>query len=227
MPLKRSTSGPWSPVFKRRLLLILGGVALLLAAGLALIVKPFWRLTSQFDDITYRQPSRLYARPPRLAAGERVDLDRLVTDLRAVGYRPGSGLPLAAGRYLREKSGLTVHLRHFAALGESDRGLVEARVTGGEKSERIAELLVNGHQAEAVLLEPPLLAAYYGDDFKERRPVKLSEVPKDLINAILAAEDSDFFSHSGISFTGIVRAAWVDVRGRGIRQGGAPSPSSW
>src|SRR5882724_93219 len=224
MPFKRSTSGPRSPAFRRRLLFVLGGVALLLGAGLALIVKPFWRLTSQFDDITYLQPSRLYARPPRLAAGERVDLDRLVADLRAVGYRPGLSLPIAPGRYLRDKGSLIVHLRRFPALGESDGGLVEARWTGGdrsEKSERIATLRLNGHPAEVVLLEPPLLASYYGDDFKERRPVKLADVPKDLINAVLAAEDDDFFRHSGISVTGIARAAWVDVRGRGIRQGGS------
>ncbi|HEV7516826.1 MAG TPA: PBP1A family penicillin-binding protein, partial [Thermoanaerobaculia bacterium] len=174
-----------------------------------------------FDDITYRQPSRLYARPPRLATGERVDVDRLVADLRAVGYRAGEGLPLAPGRYLREKGRLIVHLRRFAALGESDGGLVEALFTGGERGERISELRLNGHRADAVLLEPLLLASYYGDDFKERRPVAVGDVPQDLIDAVLAAEDGDFFRHSGISVTGIARAAWVDVRGRGIRQGGS------
>ncbi|MEA2695312.1 MAG: penicillin-binding protein, partial [Acidobacteriota bacterium] len=223
MPSKRSTSRPRHPAFRRRVLLVLGILALLLVAGAALVVQPFWRLTSQFDDITYRQPSRLYARATRLAAGDRVDADRLVADLKAQGYRAGTGLPIAPGHYLRERadksdrSGLIVHLRSFPALGESGGGLVEARFAG----ERIAELLLNGHRAEAVLLEPPLLASYYGDDFKERRPVAVGEVPKDLINAVVAAEDGDFFRHSGISVTGIARAAWVDVRGRGIRQGGS------
>src|SRR6185369_13128620 len=197
MPLKTSTSGARHPAFRRRLLLVLGALALLLMAGAALVVKPFWRLTSQFDDITYRQPSRLYARPPRLAAGDRVDADRLAADLRAQGYRAGTGLPIAPGHYLRdkgEKGGLLIHLRRFPALGESDGGLVEARFAG----DRIAELRLNGHRAEAVLLEPLLLASYYGDDFKERRPVAVGDVPKDLINAVLAAEDADFFRHSGI-----------------------------
>jgi penicillin-binding protein 1B len=226
MPLKRSTSRASSPSFRRRLLLVLGALAILLIAGAALVVKPFWRLTSQFDDITYRQPSRLYARPPRLAAGDRLDADRVAAELRAEGYREGSGLPLAPGRYRREKGALLVHLRRFPALGESDGGLVEARFTGapgdpGEKSERVSELLLNGHQADSVLLEPPLLASYYGDDFKERRPVAVGDVPQDLINAVLAAEDDGFFRHSGISVTGIARAAWVDVRGHGIRQGGS------
>lgn len=220
MPLNRSTSGPRHPAFKRRLLLVLAVFGLLLAAGAALVIQPFWRLTSQFDDITYRQPSRLYARPPHLVAGERIDPDRLVAGLRDQGYRAGDGLPIGPGRYLRtkgEKGELVVHLRHFPALGESDGALVEAKLAG----DRIVELRVNGRKADSVLLEPPLLASFYGDDFKERRPVAVGEVPRDLVNAVLAAEDSDFFRHSGISVTGIARAAWVDVRGRGIRQGGS------
>jgi penicillin-binding protein 1B len=253
MPLKRSTSGPHPPTFRRRLLLVLGALAVVFIAGAALVVKPFWRLTSQFDDITYRQPSRLYARPPRLAVGDRLDVDRVVSELRSEGYREGEGLPLAPGRYLREKRELIVHLRRFPALGESDGGLVEAKLTGErgrntdekdekdehgqkkkntdneknteaeavERSGRVSELLLNGHKAESVLLEPALLASYYGDDFKERRPVAMSDVPQDLVNAVLAAEDDGFFRHSGISVSGIARAAWVDVRGHGIRQGGS------
>ncbi len=247
MPLKRSTSGPPSPTFRRRLLLVLGALAVVFLAGAALVIKPFWRLTSQFDDITYRQPSRLYARPPRLATGDRLDVDRVVSELRSEGYREGSGLPLPPGRYLRGKGELIVHLRRFPALGESDGGLVEARFTGErgntdekdgkdeqekkkntdkeestvERSGRISALLLNGQKAASVLLEPALLASYYGDDFKERRPVAMSDVPQDLVNAVLAAEDDSFFRHSGISVSGIARAAWVDVRGHGIRQGGS------
>ena len=151
-------------------------LAILFIGGAALVVKPFWRLTSQFDDITYRQPSRLYARPPRLAAGDRLDVDRVVAELRAQGYREGSGLPLAPGRYLREKGGLLVHLRRFPSLGESDGGLVEARFTGdrgdradkvdkgekgdkgdkgepGDKTERrVTGLRRDGHEADAVIL---------------------------------------------------------------------------
>ncbi|HTQ80425.1 MAG TPA: transglycosylase domain-containing protein, partial [Thermoanaerobaculia bacterium] len=220
MPLKISTSARWAGLLKNRAaLVLLACLALLVAAG-ALLIKPFWRLTSQFDDITYRQPSRLYARPPRLATGELVNADRLITDLRASGYREGAGMPLAAGRYLREKDRLILHLRNFPALAESSGGLVEARFST-ERGDRVAELRLNGQPVEALLIEPQLLASYYGEDFKERRPVSLKDVPKDLVNAVLAAEDSDFFSHSGISVTGIARAAWVDVRGHEVRQGGS------
>ncbi|MDE2084408.1 MAG: penicillin-binding protein 1A [Xanthomonadaceae bacterium] len=39
-----------------------------------------------------------------------------------------------------------------------------------------------------------------------RIPVKIEDVPQQLKNAFLAAEDANFYNHSGIDFTGILRA---------------------
>lgn len=41
---------------------------------------------------------------------------------------------------------------------------------------------------------------------KRRRPVKLQDVPQPFIDALLAAEDFEFYSHSGVSIKGIARA---------------------
>ncbi|APD84949.1 penicillin-sensitive transpeptidase [Alteromonas sp. Mex14] len=49
------------------------------------------------------------------------------------------------------------------------------------------------------------LISQYG--VKRRIPVKLEEVPQELIDAILATEDSRFYEHRGIDPIGIVRAA--------------------
>lgn len=49
------------------------------------------------------------------------------------------------------------------------------------------------------------LISQYG--VKRRIPVKLEEVPEQLINAILATEDSRFYEHHGIDPIGIARAA--------------------
>ena len=225
MSSNRSTSGPGARRLPRRWLLL--GAALLAVAIVAAIavVGPFWRLASQFEDITYGQPSRLYARPTRLAAGGLASLDRLLAELKSAGYReePGAG-PLPVGRYRRTAAGLAVHRRDFPLPPEGEEG---APQKGGGVAEvdlrgsRILALRLNGRAVDALSLEPALLASYYGPDFKERRPVAVGEVPKDLVGAVLAAEDEDFFSHSGISIPGVVRAAWVDVRGHGIRQGGS------
>lgn len=54
------------------------------------------------------------------------------------------------------------------------------------------------------------LIAEYGDE--RRIPVKVAEVPQQLIRAILAAEDDGFYYHQGVDFLGIVRAAINNFR---------------
>lgn len=48
------------------------------------------------------------------------------------------------------------------------------------------------------------LIATFGET--RRIPVKIENVPQQLKNAFLAAEDANFYHHSGIDFTGILRA---------------------
>ena len=55
---------------------------------------------------------------------------------------------------------------------------------------------------------------------ENRTAVTLADVPVSLRNAVLAAEDRDFYSHGGFSPTGIGRAAWNDLNG-GATQGGS------
>ena len=49
-----------------------------------------------------------------------------------------------------------------------------------------------------------LYSLYYDED---RSPVALSEIPENLKEAILAMEDEEFYSHHGLSYKGIIRAA--------------------
>lgn len=50
-----------------------------------------------------------------------------------------------------------------------------------------------------------LLLAQFGE--KKRSPINVDEVPQQLINAFLAAEDGNFYSHIGVDFKGLMRAA--------------------
>jgi nitrogen fixation-related uncharacterized protein len=44
---------------RRRRWILLALAAVLVIVGV-FVIRPFWRLSSQFDDLTFRQPSRLY-----------------------------------------------------------------------------------------------------------------------------------------------------------------------
>ena len=56
---------------------------------------------------------------------------------------------------------------------------------------------------------------------EDRVSVPLEETPQIFIDAILAAEDRQFFSHSGIDPLGIARAVYRDLKGDGVQQGGS------
>lgn len=61
-----------------------------------------------------------------------------------------------------------------------------------------------------------------GEFFRERRIlVPYNSMPKNLINAFLAAEDDQFFEHHGINFQGLLRAAIVNMRAGYKVQGGS------
>ncbi|MGZ5054455.1 MAG: penicillin-binding protein 1A [Methylobacter sp.] len=49
-----------------------------------------------------------------------------------------------------------------------------------------------------------LLIAQFGE--KKRTPVNIEEVPQQLINAFIAAEDDNFYEHHGVDFKGLIRA---------------------
>ena len=52
-------------------------------------------------------------------------------------------------------------------------------------------------------------------------PVKSSDIPEVLKQAVVSVEDKRFYSHGGIDPMGALRALWADLRGRQIVQGGS------
>lgn len=63
------------------------------------------------------------------------------------------------------------------------------------------------------------LLAEFGE--KRRTPVRIADVPDGLVQAFLAAEDDSFFTHRGVDFMGLMRAAVELVRTGKKRQGGS------
>lgn len=212
---RRLSSPPGSPWWKKKRYWALAAFVVLTI----LLLAPFWRLASQFDDITFRQPSRLYAQPTVLAAGRIYPLAAVVDELEAAGYEEDKGrgaLPPAS--YRRVAGGLAVNLRQYSSPdGRVLGGLLEIAYDGG----RVDRLRLAGNAVERAALEPPLLHSYYGSTMLERRPLRLPGFSKDLVAAVLAAEDDNFYRHAGFSLTGVARALWVNLRGGSVRQGGS------
>ena len=56
---------------------------------------------------------------------------------------------------------------------------------------------------------------------EDRKLVTYSELPQNLIDAVVATEDQSFFTHRGVDPKGITRAAYQYLRGQGVVQGGS------
>ena len=56
------------------------------------------------------------------------------------------------------------------------------------------------------------------DKIREKNVIHIEEMPRDLIHAVVAVEDSRFFSHRGVDFTAIGRATIVNLEAGGITQ---------
>ncbi|MFY0640873.1 MAG: penicillin-binding protein 1A [Bermanella sp.] len=63
------------------------------------------------------------------------------------------------------------------------------------------------------------LMAEYGE--KRRMPVAYEDVPQQFYNALIAAEDENFYSHIGIDFKGLARAAYELITTGKKRSGGS------
>lgn len=77
--------------------------------------------------------------------------------------------------------------------------------------------------------QPPIITTLYSDDgrkiaefSKERRVViPLSDMPENLLNAFVSAEDARFYEHSGIDLHSIIRAFFKNLEAGQIVQGGS------
>ncbi|MDD2850703.1 MAG: PBP1A family penicillin-binding protein [Desulfuromonadaceae bacterium] len=75
--------------------------------------------------------------------------------------------------------------------------------------------------------KPPIVSQVFGDDgtlvgefYLERRiVVPINKMPRKLIQAFVSAEDSNFYSHTGIDYLGIMRAAFKNVLSMSKKEG--------
>lgn len=91
----------------------------------------------------------------------------------------------------------------------------------------LAQSLPHPRDAMAASGAAPIqIVAYDGSVLANYGPnqgdwVEYADIPPDMINAMLAIEDRRFFSHGGLDFIGIARAAVSNLRAGGITEGGS------
>jgi penicillin-binding protein 1B len=95
------------------------------------------------------------------------------------------------------------------------------RLLFDENQIRRIKNLDNGSDLPILELEPEEITLFFGPERERRQLVSIAEIPRHLIQAVLAAEDSRFYEHHGIDPRGILRAFLTNVRHAEIKQGGS------
>ncbi|WP_187148950.1 transglycosylase domain-containing protein [Candidatus Korobacter versatilis] len=159
--------------------------------------------------------AKIYARPVELDVGDRASVSEIAADLRRSGYSDDAkGTDF--GRFELRHGGIEIypgpqsyHSSDSATIYIAD-GKV-SRIAGG-----------NGGDLSAYELEPQLVTALFqGEDRSKRQIVKFNEIPKVMVDAVLAIEDRRFFQHGGVNYYRLAEAGITDVLHHHRGQGGS------
>ncbi|HUO06206.1 MAG TPA: PBP1A family penicillin-binding protein [Candidatus Binataceae bacterium] len=180
-------------------------------------------VVARFSGKRWNIPSRIYSDSTLVYPGQNLDDLGVFQRLARLNYHPvDTGKVNSRGEYSydRKTGRMVLFLHNFSyPYGESNGELVELVLKDGT-----IQSMTNPqtHQPmNSFELEPELLSGIFEGDWEQRRLVSLSQVPQLMIDAILAAEDHRFYDHHGVDLVRTIKAAWVDMISRHVRQGGS------
>jgi penicillin-binding protein 1B len=192
-------------------------------AGAAIFAYSYFRFAAVIDERlhAHREHSlpRIYGRPMELRRGQWLSERQLVNCLNDLGYaeRDTPGKP---GEFSAAPRLVTIVPR----TGENAGQTVQARFNvppavragaplppGAERIERLD--VASSGQKDTVSLDSPLLTSLMSGDREKRRQVRLRQIPKPVIDAVLAIEDRRFYEHPGIDPIRMVGALVTNLSG--------------
>lgn len=162
--------------------------------------------------------AKIYARPVEVDVGDKITIAEVESELRHAGYTEdgskGSDSPM--GRFELGHGNIEIrpgpqsyHSSDAATIYVSEGKI--SRISAG-----------NGGDLSAYELEPQLVTALFqGEDRSKRQIVKFNDIPKVLVDAVLAIEDRRFFQHSGVNYYRLAEAGVSDLLHHRRGQGGS------
>lgn len=175
------------------------------------------RVQARFSDLVFAVPTRVFARPLPLAAGEPMNAATLQLELTFSGY-VDDGHGKVPGSWAKQGSKYIISSRGYAGPegGELPKRIA---VTLGAGSVQAVRDEATGKPIELTHLDPARIATVYGAKQVDRRIVRLPDLPPLLVNGLIAVEDRDFRHNLGVDFSAIVRAAFANLRAGHTVQG--------
>jgi penicillin-binding protein 1B len=183
----------------------LGG---LLAAGMVLFaifyIKYGLLIDKRLAAGPFSEMVNVYAAPRRIASGDAVTQDEILSSLRRSGYTTSKtnsvGWYSATPNAIAIFPGLDSHSGVQPAVLEFQNGKI-GRITSPAD-----------HKARTGYELPPVLITNISDRREQRRLVHFTDIPPVLVHAVTSVEDKHFFHHTGFDLFRIVKAAYVDMK---------------
>jgi penicillin-binding protein 1B len=206
---------PHDPLLKAALVVFL--VLTTTAGGIfAYYYVTFGRMIDQrFKGPVFGNSARIYAIPHAVQVGEKIEPHEIVAELRRAGYSDYSRGPSPMGTYRLFDSGIEIkpgpdsyHSQESAVI----------RVRGG----KVDSISSRSGDLAAYELEPQMITSLFDAEQRSKRQlVTYDQIPKLMVDAVLAIEDRRFFQHGGVNFIRLAEATWVDVTHQRHEQGGS------
>ncbi|MCI0443171.1 PBP1A family penicillin-binding protein [bacterium] len=214
----------WTPItrlnIKARIVLVF--CAFVVAFCSYIVVLYFhsaWRIESYLRSQPWSLPSTLYAEAPLLRVGMPIKTKTLVDYFRQLNYhKHTSNQSVIDGTYVVSSNGIIFQKRQLY-----DKQPKYHPIRVDIKSDRISRIvdLKTSRQINTFALEPYPIRVFFGKDIEKRRLISYDEIPKSMIQAVVAIEDRRFYRHHGIDFQGIARALWDNLSDDKTSQGGS------
>jgi penicillin-binding protein 1B len=202
------------PVLKAALIVFL---ALATASGgfFTYYYVKFGRMIDQrFKGQVFANSARIYATPRAVQVGEKIEAKEIAAQLRHAGYSEGdSRSPM--GNYRLLAGG--IEIKPGPDSYHSPESAV-IRIRGG----KVESIGGQSGDLAAYELEPQMITSLFdAGERSKRQVVTYDEIPKLLVDAVLAIEDRRFFQHGGVNFWRLAEATWIDVIHGRHEQGGS------
>ncbi|MFP5214107.1 MAG: transglycosylase domain-containing protein, partial [Acidobacteriota bacterium] len=199
-----------------KLLLVIGVLGGLFVSSYTYYL--YSEVKQRFSARRWSVPSRVFSATVPIYPGQSVSLPQLRQMLEERRYQESIREPIQAGEYRSARNGLVVHLREFRFPGHT---LASQRVLFEFQQNRLAR--IRGDQGDVAFLElePLEIARLFGPERESRLLVNIDQVPRHLVDAVVAIEDHRFYEHGGVDWLGILRALFKDLRAGRAVQGGS------
>jgi penicillin-binding protein 1B len=160
------------------------------------------RLTGQI----FQNTSSVYSAPGTISVGEKLSKQDLLQYLLDAGYQKSSlagspGEVDVSGDSLDIKPSTDSYFQGTNALRVDFSGPYIARISD----------LQGGAARDSAQIEPQLITNLFGSTREKRRIVAFNELPKNLVDAVLAAEDKRFYQHGALDMVRVFGAAFYDL----------------